>query len=163
MSCSVDGFFRAAHSSLPISPAPSIPAIPAVSPAAFISLIAFALLAAVIIQGPLGLKAAFSGQDPTGSSGGTASSYNPASLSLTGLLDILSARLSTFPHGSASNANLHTNTNMAGVVPQMAGQGSNSDNNGHSQWNWYANPCKYHRLDATNESELTVSGTSRNS
>ncbi|KAJ9116319.1 hypothetical protein QFC22_004759 [Naganishia vaughanmartiniae] len=138
--------------------APAMPAIPAVSPAAFISLIAFAILAAVIIQGPLGLKAAFSGQDAISSRGEGASSSTGASLGLSGLLDILSARLPTFPSGSAHSTNSYSNNGMPGVVPQMAGQGSSSDKNGHSQWNWYANPIPVNQQGNVNMGQMQGTG-----
>lgn len=117
-----------------------MPNIPAVSPAAFVSLLLFAILAAVIIQGPLGLKSAFSGESTAALSG---QSYT-SSLSLTGLLEILSAKLPGFPGASATAIPEHGGVyrhSESGPIPQMAGQGSSSSKDGHSQWNWFANPC----------------------
>jgi hypothetical protein len=117
-----------------------------VSPAAFISLVLFAVLAAVIIQGPLGLKSAFNGDNlaSTSSSTSTFQQNGAGSLSLTGLLEILSAKLPGFPGSSSTDAQSIGNTFIqtgSGSIPQMAGQGSSSNKDGHSQWNWFSNPC----------------------
>lgn len=123
-----------------------MPSIPAVSPAAFISLVLFAVLSAVIIQGPLGLKAAFNGENPVSLSGGSPlGQAEPGSLSLTGLLEVMSAKLPGFPGLTRTDGSVHGNSNYqarSDPVPQMAGQGSSSNKDGHSQWNWYAKPCK---------------------
>jgi hypothetical protein len=117
-----------------------MPSIPAVSPAAFISLISFALLAAVIIQGPLGLKSAFTG------SPSIEGSSQASGVSLTSLLDLLSARLprglgptrdEDFPSGVPNSFN---------NLPQMAGQGSRNTKGEHDQWSWFANSRKYFQL-----------------
>lgn len=113
--------------------------IPAVSPAAFVSLLLFALLAAVIIQGPLGLRSAFSGESPASVAGHS----HTGSISLTGLLEILSAKLPGFSGATATASPVHGDMythSSFGPLPQMAGQGSSSNKDGHSQWNWFANP-----------------------
>lgn len=132
-------------------PSAGIASIPAVSPAAFISMVLFAVLAAVIIQGPLGLKSAFSGDNPAsnGSGASTLKHANSGSLSLTGLLEILSAKLPGFPGALGTAVQTQDNPYhqaVSGPIPLMVGQGSTSNKDGHSQWNWFANPCAYGQI-----------------
>jgi hypothetical protein len=117
-----------------------MPSIPAVSPAAFISLISFALLAAVIIQGPLGLKSAFTG------SPSVEGSSQASGLSLTSLLDLLSAKLPG-GLGSTRDEGLRSEVpNSSNNLPQMAGQGSRNNQGEHDQWSWFVNSRKYFQL-----------------
>lgn len=131
-----------------------MPTIPAVSPAAFISLVSFALLAAVIIQGPLGLKSAFT------SSPSAEGSSHASGLSLTSLLDLISIKLPG-GQGSTDDGRLRSEAQSTfNHLPQMAGQGSRNKKGEQDQWSWFVNPRKIlsfrTRAMRKDLSELTV-------
>lgn len=109
-------------------------AIPLITPAAFISLVCFALLAAVIIQGPLGLSSAFAGEEtslqPTARSSDTGSKL----LSTFKLLEVLgmggSQRETTAPSDNGS---------------KLGGQHNVVGPGGASSSNWFISPGRSSR------------------
>lgn len=99
-----------------------------VSPAAFIALFLFAILAAVMIQGPLGLSAAFTGEE---SSASLRSTQSPLKSSiLPQLLNLLGTSQSHTPQ-VASQAQVPPN--------QVGGQMKAVGPNGAATSSWYIN------------------------
>jgi hypothetical protein len=116
-------------SSLTTVPTRSAPAvsIPVVSPSAFICLFTFALLAVVLIQGPLGISATFASPMPL------KLASSPA------LMDIIGKALGSAVPDNAQVLKVQASTSSP-PTPQMGGQGQSSGPEGSSQWHWFANP-----------------------
>ncbi len=118
-----------------VSPSVSLPAI---SPAAFVTLFTFVLLAAILIQGPLGIGSVFNSPMPLGF--GAPSAANVGQSPMPSLMNTLAKALGTPQAQTQAQAGLASPP----IAPQMGGQGQKAGPAGTEQWHWFANPRQRH-------------------
>jgi hypothetical protein len=106
-----------------------------ISPAAFISLFCFALLAIVIIQGPLGLAEAFSGKDPNMTPVTSSPAQSGQQLGVKQLRDLMAV----LQPNSASSAP----ASNGDPQPHIGGQHHAVGPNGAASSSWYINQGKF--------------------